>query len=268
MGVRVESGLAAIAVHAKQKWWGTMTTYPTFEPKRVYTQAFCTPDDIVLAEAVRGFVNKEIMPRRHDLEGGWHRDEKLALDTVNHLYRGLTELGLAQLGVPEAYGGLSASPFARLIVSEEISRGDIGLATMVSKIYWATSIMMAGRRTDLMQEFAPRIVTEPWTTAVCITEPDGGCNIEDPAFAFRTIRTVARRDGDDYVINGHKIWPGPGGQPDHFSGADLKGHLGYWVVASTDPALGPDGVGIFFVPPDAVGLGLSAPYQKMGMSWT
>jgi len=103
---------------------------------------------------------------------------------------------------------------------------------------------------------------------VGITEPAGGANIEDPALEFRTVRTFAKTDGDDYVINGHKLWPGPSGYADHFTSTHLKGHLGYWVVATTDPTLGADGAGVFYVPADVEGLSFSNPYQKMGFSWT
>jgi alkylation response protein AidB-like acyl-CoA dehydrogenase len=85
---------------------------------------------------------------------------------------------------------------------------------------------------------------------------------------FRTIKTIARVDGDEYVIHGHKLWPGPAGPAERFRSQHLKVHLGYWTVATTDPARGPEGVGLFFVPPDAPGLSFSKPYEKMGFSWT
>ena len=50
--------------------------YKLLDPKFKYTQAFCTADEVRMAESMRLFVNKEIMPHRQDLEGGWHRDEK------------------------------------------------------------------------------------------------------------------------------------------------------------------------------------------------
>ena len=243
--------------------------YPLLEPERKYTQAFCTAEEITIAGHIREFVNRELMPHRHALEGGWHRDETLAKETLHRLYAKLVDLGVTRTNLPEKFGGLAYSPVVRQMINEELSRADIGLATKVGKIHWIVSVMVAAGREDLLQEFAPRIVGEDsWTACMAITEPAGGANVEDPALEFRTVKTIAKEDGDHYVINGHKLWPGPSGYADHFRTQHLKGHLGYWVVATTDPAKGADGAGIFYVPADAEGLEFSNPYQKMGFSWT
>lgn len=243
--------------------------YRLLEPAQKYTRAFCTDDEIVIAETIRSFVNRELMPYRHDLEGGWHRDEKLAKETVHRLYAKLVDLGVTRTNLPEAYGGLAYTPVVRQMINEELSRADIGLATKVGKIHWIVSCMAAAKRDDLLKEFAPRIVGgESWTACVAITEPQGGANVEDPAQGFRSLKVIAREEGDDYVINGHKLWPGPAGYADRFKSQHLSGHLGYWTVATTDPKLGPDGVGLFYVPADAKGLEFSNPYQKMGFSYT
>lgn len=243
--------------------------YRLLDPAQKYTRAFCTDEEVQIAEHIRHFVNREIMPYRHDLEGGWHRDEKIAKETLHRLYAKLVDLGVTKTNLPEKFGGLAYSPVVRQMINEELSRADIGLATKVGKIHWIVSVMTAAGREDLLEEFAPKIVgAESWTACVAITEPAGGANIEDPALEFRTLRTVAREDGDGYVINGHKLWPGPSGHAEHFKSRHLKGHLGYWTIATTDQKLGADGAGIFYVPPDAPGLEFSNPYAKMGFSWT
>ena len=243
--------------------------YELLEPRHKYTGAFCTDEEIKIAEHIRGFVNKELMPYRHDLEGGWHRDEKLGKETVHRLYAKVAGLGITLTNLPKKHGGLEYSPIVRQMINEELSRADIGLATKIGKMHWIISTMVAGGRDDLLEEFAPRICGEDsWTACVAITEPAGGANVEDPALEFRTVRTIARADGDDYVINGHKLWPGPSGEADYFKSKDMAGHLGYWTVATTDPKLGKDGVGLFHVPADAEGLDFSTPYEKMGFSWT
>jgi len=243
--------------------------YPLLEPRVKYTRAFCSEEEIALAERARQFVEKEIMPYRHDLDGGWHHDEQLALQTLHRLYAKTCDLGLTKSNLPEKYGGLGLSPVVRQMINEELSRADIGLATMVGKMHWIVSFMLAAKRDDLLEEFAPRIVgDDAWTACVAISEPAGGANLEDPALECRTIRTVARPDGDDYLINGHKLWPGPAGWAQHFQSEYLKGHLGYWTVATTDPNAGEQGVGLFYVPPDAPGMSFSSPYEKMGFAWT
>ena len=243
--------------------------YKLLDPKFKYTQAFCTEEEVRMAETMRQFVNKEIMPRRHDLEGGWHRKEELAIETQHELYAKLVNLGVTKSNLPEAYGGLGLSPVVRQMVNEEISRGDIGLGTMVGKIHWIVSFMLAAGRDDLLKEFAPRIVGDKsYTACVAITEPAGGANLEDPAQEFRTIRTIAKEDGGDWVINGHKIWPGPSGPLERFQSSHMEGHLGYWTVCTTDPSLGPDGVALIHIPPDAKGMSFSKPYEKMGFCWS
>lgn len=243
--------------------------YPLLEPAQKYTRAFCTEEEVAIAAHIRDFVTRELMPHRHALEGGWHRDEALAKDTLHRLYAKLVDLGVTRTNLPEKFGGLAWSPVVRQMINEELSRADIGLATMVGKIHWIVSVMAAAGREDLLEEFAPRIVgSESWTACVAITEPAGGANVEDPALEFRTVKTRAREDGDDYVIDGHKLWPGPAGQAQDFRSSHLTGHLGYWVVASTDPARGAEGIGVFHVPADAPGLEFSKPYEKMGFSWT
>ena len=243
--------------------------YRMLSPEFKYNRAFCTEEDVMLAESIRKFVNKEIIPRRQDLEGGWHKDEKLAVETQHDLYARLVELGVTKSNLPTEYGGLGLTPVVRQMVNEELSRGDIGLATMVGKIHWIVSFMLVAKRDDLLKEFAPKITgKDSWTACVAITEPSGGGNLEDPAQEYRTIRTIAREDGGDYVINGHKIWPGPAGAAERFQSANLKGHLGYWTVATTDPAKGEDGVALIYIPPDAKGLTFSNPYEKMGFCWS
>src|ERR1019366_2904699 len=99
--------------HGSRSIAGTKQSYPLFEPKQKYPQAFCTPEDIAIAETVRKFVDREVMPRRDDLEGGFHRDEERALGALHYLYRACGGLGITKMSVPEAVGGMAASASAR-----------------------------------------------------------------------------------------------------------------------------------------------------------
>ena len=145
----------------------TLTTdndYKLLGPAQRYTRAFCTDEEIEIASHIRDFVDRELMPHRHNLEGGWHRDGDLAKHTLHRLYAQLTDLGVTKTILPEKFGGLAYSPVVRQMINEELSRADIGLATMVGKIHWIISVMAAAGREDLLSEFAPRIVGEDsWT---------------------------------------------------------------------------------------------------------
>ena len=228
--------------------------------RRKYFNAFDASDeDMRILQAVHEYVNGEIMPRRQDLEGGWYRDERLAQETFKDVHQGLVDIGVQKASWPESLGGLSISGGLYNMIIEEISRGDAGLATHMSIISWVMLPAMIARRKDLMQEFIPRICDDlPHGCCMAITEPSGGTNTEDPTLHGRTIRTIAEADGDDWVINGHKIWP---------SGASVA-DIAYCVVCTTDPDAGDEGVALIYVPPGADGMSFSRPFQKMGMCYT
>src|SRR4030067_526533 len=128
---------------------GAKQSYPLFEPQQKYPQAFCAPEDIAIAESVRKFVDREVMPRRDDMEGGFHRDEDRALGALHYLYRACGELGITKMSVPEALCGLAASASARMIVLDELSRGDIGFANKGGQKAGGSSLKMACGRARL-----------------------------------------------------------------------------------------------------------------------
>jgi len=90
-----------------------------------------------------------------------------------------------------------------------------------------------------------------------LTEPEGGCNGEDGTQHGRTLRTVAKRDGDEWVLNGGKRWPGGAGI------AEV-----YGVLCTTDPSLGDEGVALIYVPNGVSGLTFGKPENKMGMRYS
>lgn len=219
----------------------------------------CTDEDLEIVRAVREFVDGEIMPRRHDLDGGWHHDEKLAIDTFRKVHQGLVDIGVQRMYWPKAVGGLEVKPVVGEMVAEEISRGDCGLATHLGIISWTMVAFLSAGRWDLMEPLLRKICNDkPHAACMAITEPTGGANTEDPTQHGRTIETIARLEGDEYVINGRKIWPSGTGVSD----------TTYLTVCTTDPKKGDEGLALIHVPPDAKGLSFSKPMEKMGMCWT
>jgi alkylation response protein AidB-like acyl-CoA dehydrogenase len=117
---------------------------------------------------------------------------------------------------------------------------------------------MGGRNTVIMDKYIPMFCEdEPHCGCLAITEPAGGCNVEDGAEHGLTIRTLAKLDGDEWVINGEKMWPSGA------SVADL-----YCVVCTTDPKEKEEGVALIYVPKDTPGLSFGKPEEKMGMKVT
>ncbi len=218
-----------------------------------------TDEDMQMVQAVREYVNKEVMPHRQDLEGGWHRDHQLAQSTFHRIHQGLVDIGVQKAAWPESLGGFGVRGSVYNMMIEEISRGDAGVGTHLSIINWALSPLVMARRTDLLQEFVPRICDDkPHGCCMAITEPSGGTNTEDPTQHGRTIQTIAESDGENWIINGHKIWP---------SGASVA-DVAYCAVCTTDPKAGDEGVALIYVPPDTKGMSFGRPFEKMGMCYT
>lgn len=238
-------------------------------PVDKYLRTFITDEEMALLENVQRFVEKEVIPKRLDLEGGWHRDEKLAIETLDDLYAKLVGLGYQRIGVPEEYGGLRISTALRMALNEELSRGDVGFAFYAAKPHSVVGPFVSVGNFKKAREYSEKLVSgDCWTAALAISEPHGGVNVEDPAMHGKTIRTVAKRKGDEWILNGHKIWVGPAGPAEIFQREKLKGHLGYSVVATTDPSLGDEGIVVFHVPAEIPGLVFSKPIKKMGMCFT
>jgi len=112
----------------------------------------------------------------------------------------------------------------------------------------------------LAREVAPMFCEgdEPCFAANAMTEPQGGADIENlDLLGGSTIQTSARLDGDEWVINGHKLWPTNSGGVARLFG----------VVCSTNPGSDdPDDFALIFVPADAEGVTQGAPYEKAGMA--
>lgn len=216
-------------------------------------------EDLEIVRVVREYVEGEIMPRRLDMDGGWHRDENLARSTFEEVHQGLVDIDVQRAMWPQDFGGLGVNSSAFDLVIEEIARADAGLATHIGIIGWTMYPALRAGRIDLLQKFIPKVCdNKPHGSCMALTEPSGGANVEDPAQHGRTISTIAELEGDKWVINGHKIWP---------SGASVS-DITYCTICTTDPRKGDEGIAIIYVPPDAEGLSFSKPYEKMGMCYT
>ncbi|MGR8949027.1 MAG: acyl-CoA dehydrogenase family protein [Gammaproteobacteria bacterium] len=216
-----------------------------------YCEFLTSEEDQMFVESIRKFIDQEVMPRRQKLDVDYSEFETI--------YKGLVELGIQRRGFAERYGGLAIrSAVTVCAITEEIARGDSGLALHTLLVPWGMAAAMGGQNKALMDEFIPLFCDDtPRVACMAITEPGGGCNIEDGAEQTRTIRTKARLDGDEWVINGEKMWPSAAGV------ADL-----YCVVCSTDDRDGEDNLALIYVPKDTAGLSFGKPEGKMGMRVT
>jgi alkylation response protein AidB-like acyl-CoA dehydrogenase len=220
-------------------------------PMQRYGHFITDPDEQAMILAVRKYVDNEIMPVRTQLDEDYAAFEKV--------YGGLVKLGVQKRGFSPKYGGLGIrSATTVCALTEEISRGDSGVSLHALIVPWCMAAAMGARNQRLMDEFIPLFCgDESRCGCLAITEPAGGCNVEDGAEHGRTVRTRARLEGDEWVISGEKMWPSGAGV------ADL-----YCVVCTTDPKLGEEGIALIYVPKGTAGLSFGKPEQKMGMKVT
>lgn len=216
-----------------------------------YGEFLTGENDRMFVEAVRRYIDKEVMPVRQAMDTDYSVFEKV--------YKGLVELGIQRRGFAERYGGLGIrSAVTVCAITEEIARGDAGLALHTLLVPWSLAAAMGARNTVLMDRFIPMFCEDtPRVGCMAITEPAGGCNVEDGGERARTIRTRARREGDEWVINGEKMWPSAAGV------ADL-----YCVVCSADDEQDEKSLALIYVPKDTPGLSFGKPEDKMGMRVT
>ncbi|MEH6629942.1 MAG: acyl-CoA dehydrogenase family protein [Halopseudomonas aestusnigri] len=131
-----------------------------------------------------------------DAAHGWHlKDELIPIEVVEQL----AELGIFGLTVPEEYGGLGMGKTAMCVVTEELSRGYIGLGSLGTRSEIAAELIRLGGTEEQKQQWLPRIsVGEILPTAV-FTEPNTGSDLG-------SLRTRAVKEGDVYKVTGNKTW--------------------------------------------------------------
>ena len=144
---------------------------------------------------------------------------------------------------------------------EEMSRGDAGLATAASVTNWAFLPILAPYPNEiLIEKFAPLAcqTDELFIACAAITDERSGSDVENiDGTHGKYIATTAELDGDEWVINGHKLWPtNSGGIADLFA-----------VFCTTNPGVEDDeAFAIIYVPADTPGVKQGEPYQKAGMA--
>jgi len=155
------------------------------------------------------------------------------------------ELGFMGMYTPEAAGGLGMGRLDASLIVEELARGCTATAAFITIHNMATSMIGKYCRPGVIEQWCPDLVAGNTLASYCLTEPGAG---SDAA----SLRTSAARDGDDYVINGSKVF---------ISGA---GDTDVLVVMLRTGGPGPRGVSALLVPADAPGVSYGKKEDKMG----
>jgi len=156
-----------------------------------------TNDQKLLRSSIREFVDKEI-------KGDYARDldqdpEKMFID--DDMWQKIKDLGIFAASVPEEYGGIGGSFIDDVIITEEFARGSCAVAMSFGATtgFGARSILFSGTE-EQKRYFLPKIAEGEIKFAMAVTEPAGGTDI------LGAISTTARPDGDDFIVNGQKIF--------------------------------------------------------------
>jgi (2S)-methylsuccinyl-CoA dehydrogenase len=141
---------------------------------------------------MRRFSENEVIPHAQ----GWHRTNSyIPLEVIG----GLSALGVFGLTIPEEYGGLGLGKVAMCVVSEELSRGYIGVGSLGTRSEIAAELILVGGTKAQKEHFLPKIASGEILPTAVFTEPNTGSDLA-------SLRTRAVKRGETYVVNGNKTW--------------------------------------------------------------
>ena len=145
-----------------------------------------------IREQMRKFADAEVVPHAHE----WHlKDDYIPMEVVAQM----SELGVFGLTIPEEFGGLGLGKESMCVVSEELSRGYIGVGSLGTRSAIAAELILGGGTDDQKQKWLPKIASGEVLPTAVFTEPNTGSDLA-------SLRTRGRREGDVYKVNGNKTW--------------------------------------------------------------
>jgi acyl-CoA dehydrogenase len=191
-----------------------------------------------LKELANDFSKNEIRPKSH------YYDE--TAEYPWEVLKKAWEVGLMNPHIPEEYGGAGLGVFDSCLIAEEIAWGCTGIGTaMEANTLAQTPVIVAGTDEQKKKYLQP-MTEELLMAAYCVTEPGAGSDVAG-------IRTRAVKYGDEYVINGSKMW---------ITNANVANW--YFVLAYTDPEKKHKGISAFIVPRDTPGIQVGKKEMNMG----
>ena len=147
---------------------------------------------VEMHEQMRRFSEAEVVPHAHE----WHlNNEYIPLDLITKL----SELGVFGLTIPEELGGLGLGKEAMCVVSEELSRGYIGVGSLGTRSEIAGELILHNGTEAQKQEYLPKIASGEILPTAVFTEPNTGSDLA-------SLRTRAVKDGNTYKVTGQKTW--------------------------------------------------------------
>ncbi|MFG1948615.1 acyl-CoA dehydrogenase family protein [Nonomuraea sp. NPDC048826] len=196
-------------------------------------------EETAMVEAVRDFVDREVRPVVRELEH--------ANTYPGELIDQMKRMGVYGLAIPEPYGDVQVSTPCFAMITEELARGWMSLAGAMGGHTVVARLILAYGTQEQKDRYLPRMATGELRATMALTEPGGGSDLQ-------AMRTVARREGDEYVIDGTKTW---------ISNARRSGLVA--LLCKTDPEAEPRHRGISVLLVEKVpGVTVTADLPKLG----
>ncbi|MBL4741165.1 MAG: acyl-CoA/acyl-ACP dehydrogenase [Sneathiella sp.] len=146
----------------------------------------------MIRDQFRRFANEEVMPFAHE----WHlKDELIPMSVIEKM----SELGVFGLTVPEEYDGLGLGKMSMCVVSEELSRGYIGVGSLGTRSEIAAELVLTGGSQAQKDKWLRKFASGEILPTAVFTEPNTGSDLA-------SLKTRAVKDGDVYKITGNKTW--------------------------------------------------------------
>ncbi len=197
-----------------------------------------TDEQKELQRLAREFTAKEITPKaaHHDEKGEYPKE----------IVKKAWELGLMNTHIPQEYGGLGLGVLDGCIITEEMAYGCTGICTAMEANSLAAAPIIVAASDAQKKKYLGMLTAEPVFAAYCVTEPNAGSDVAG-------IKTIAKKVGNDYVINGSKMW---------ITNASVASW--YFVLAYTDPTLKHKGMSGFLVDAKSPGIIVGKKEWNMG----
>lgn len=202
-------------------------------------------------EMARKFAENEVKPLNDKFDDDWETHRYMP-----QVLKKAAELGFMGLTINPKFGGTGADGMTTMAILEELAAVNGGVACVIGDTWFAQTPIIIAANDEQRERFLRPLASREEVNlgCICMTEPASGADIEDSRMRLRTVKTIIKEDGDDYIINGVKIWP---------SNAGIASH--YVVIATTDPKLEDKGSAIIVVEKDTPGLSFGKIERKMGM---
>jgi alkylation response protein AidB-like acyl-CoA dehydrogenase len=199
-----------------------------------------TEEQQMMRKMVRDFAETEIAPYLSSMD----EEDRFPREIITKM----AELGLMGIPIPEEWGGVGADYLSYILALEEISRvsATVGVILAVHTSVGTIPILMYGNDQQ-KEKYVTRLASGEYLGAFALTEPQAGSDASQ-------IRTQARKVGNQYVLNGTKIFITNAGE------ADV-----YVTFAVTDPSKGSKGISAFIVDKDTPGFQVGKKEKKMGL---